>query len=421
MENDLANREGENRVRAKTVAWLASELHDFERLDDLRDKMSARLADWLPEAEFEPAEKCEPESSPVLMILTGGTERPALEWLDKCPGRVTLLAHPAHNSMAACLEILARLRQAGRRGRVMLFDDSEHNKEALRARWEMRRVHMGMQGARVGLVGQPSDWLVASVPDVEQVKRRWGVDLVPLGLDALAEAEREIDSADLKAETARWLSDAGRLVEPDEAALSLAVKTALALERLAKENDLHALGLGCFDWLKAHGVTGCLALSRLNDLGLPAACEADPAAAVTMLWSWRVCHEPAFMANPQWPQADSGVLELAHCTAPSSMARSFNLRSHFESGRGVAVEADFAPGAVSLVRLGGQDLDQLYVAEGWVIDGAGNRPDRCRTQVAVRMEGDALDQLLSRPLGNHLLLIKGRHAERLDASFSWFA
>ena len=36
--------------------------------------------------------------------------------------------------------------------------------------------------ARIGLLGEPSDWLVASTPDREGVHRRWGVTVLDVDL-----------------------------------------------------------------------------------------------------------------------------------------------------------------------------------------------------------------------------------------------
>ena len=227
MDAKTKSIEDEKRVRSKIVAWVASELHDFERLDDLLAKMRGRLAEWLPEAALVPMQDCQAEDCPVLLVMTGGTERSALEWLSRCSGRVTLLAHPAHNSMAACLEILARLRQSGRHGRVMLFDGSESNRKAMRDRWEMRRVHLGMQAARIALVGEPSDWLVASVPAQEKVRQRWGLELLHLGLDELERAEEAVAEEELAKEASRWESQAGRMLEPASEDLPAAIRTAL--------------------------------------------------------------------------------------------------------------------------------------------------------------------------------------------------
>jgi L-fucose isomerase-like protein len=108
-------------------------------------------------------------------------------------------------------------------------------------------------------------------------------------------------------------------------------------------------------------------------------------------------------------------LWLAHCTAPLGALRDFTLRSHYESGRGVAVGGDLGTGPVTLLRLGGAGLDALWLAQGEMIRGRGDDEGQCRTQVELRLEPGRVGELLRRPLGNHLVLFPGHAADRLGA------
>jgi hypothetical protein len=44
----------------------------------------------------------------------------------------------------------------------------------------------------------------------------------------------------------------------------------------------------------------------------------------------------------------------------------------------------------------------------------------CRTQLEVRLDRGSVDDLLGRPLGNHLIVVKGRHADRLQRWWETF-
>jgi L-fucose isomerase-like protein len=124
------------------------------------------------------------------------------------------------------------------------------------------------------------------------------------------------------------------------------------------------------------------------------------------------------MANPVHAEAGSGLLRLAHCTVPRSLVSGFLLRSHFESGLGVAIAGTLPPGPVTLVRLGGRALEDAFVAEGHAAP-ATPREDLCRTQVDVTLAPSDVAQLLARPLGNHLVLVPGRVAARLHGYREW--
>jgi L-fucose isomerase-like protein len=87
------------------------------------------------------------------------------------------------------------------------------------------------------------------------------------------------------------------------------------------------------------------------------------------------------------------------------------LRSHFESSLGVGIAGVIDPGDATLARIGGADLRDLWVSDARVV-GGGDNPRRCRTQVQVRVSGDA-GAILTHPLGNHLVLVRGHWSAAL--------
>jgi L-fucose isomerase-like protein len=113
------------------------------------------------------------------------------------------------------------------------------------------------------------------------------------------------------------------------------------------------------------------------------------------------------MANPSEIVADDGRgrgrLLLAHCTVPGSLLASYGVRSHFESGRGVAVAGTFAPGPVTLARIGGKGLDEVWVAEGRLESSPSNE-GLCRTQAAISLDSGDIERFLASPLGNHIVV-----------------
>ncbi|HOK28785.1 MAG TPA: hypothetical protein PLI21_07140, partial [Methanomassiliicoccaceae archaeon] len=68
----------------------------------------------------------------ALLLLTGGTEHRALSALESMEGPALLLAHPEQNSLPAAMEILGRLRQEGRSGRIVLLNAAEDGYQELR-------------------------------------------------------------------------------------------------------------------------------------------------------------------------------------------------------------------------------------------------------------------------------------------------
>ena len=59
-------------------------------------------------------------------------------------------------------------------------------------------------------------------------------------------------------------------------------------------------------------------------------------------------------------------------------------------------------------------MNRLWLAEGEILQ-AGDAEDLCRTQVKVRLSGNvSVLELLRAPLGNHLVLVRGHHAEHVS-------
>jgi hypothetical protein len=157
-----------------------------------------------------------------------------------------------------------------------------------------------------------------------------------------------------------------------------------ALLDVLDNDDLDAVTVRCFDLLGDPGTSGCLALASLNDDGIVAGCEGDVPSALAMLWVRHLLDQPTWMANPATLDVDRNELVLAHCTVAPSMVDSFALDTHFESGMGVGISGQFAAQPVTLIRLGGADLDECWIAEGDIVS-TGDDADLCRTQVTIAL------------------------------------
>jgi len=361
----------------------------------------------------------------AVVVATGGTESETLR-LHAMRGAVSpgdpllLVTIPAHNSLPAALETLARVQQDGGRGRIVHLGapDDAAALSRVSAAIEGLRVLGRLCRSRIGLVGVPSDWLVASVPAAEAVREVWGPETVNVDLaGVLAASLREPDERALGL-AASFSSGAAATRAPGADEVGRASTVFGALSDLMARDRLDAIAVRCFDLVTERGTSGCLALSALNDTGRVAACEGDLASAVGMLWVKELLGTASWMANPSHVDPSTGLLRLAHCTIARSLVTRWELRSHFESGLGVAIAGDLEPGVVTLVRLGGRRLDAIFLAEGEAVP-IPRREDLCRTQVDVQLGPGVVAELLARPLGNHLLLVPGRHAGRLRAFWEW--
>lgn len=389
-----------------SILPVASPLHDAPTVtaivDRLRPAFHAADVDLVTQVE-----QAAPAHPFAILVLTGGTEQRVLEtWRQRqqlAAGEPLLLvAHPDQNSLPAALEALARVQQDGARGRIVTVDDL-HSAIADLAVWH------ALHRARLGLVGTPSDWLVASTPDHAAVTRRWGPQIVEIDLPATLRRYATTTEAPLAMPVR---VGARHVHEPTQGDILAAARFEPALREVVNTANVDAVTVRCFDLVTEAHTSGCLALSALNDDGIIAGCEGDVASTIGLMWAKHLTGHLGWMANPAAIDTSTGVVELAHCTVPRSLVSGYELRSHFESGLGVGIAGDLPPGPVTLLRVGGRELELLWCADGEALATV-PREGRCRTQLDVRIPPDAAAELLERPLGNHIVVVAGHHAAQL--------
>jgi L-fucose isomerase-like protein len=354
----------------------------------------------------------------VVFIKTGGTEHkfkslfPALTGSGKL---VTLMSSGTDNSLPAALEIKYWLALQGLKNVLLLHGTIDSIREKLSERCECIRIQQSLKQSKAGVLGKPSDWLIASSVHYGKVKEKWGIQLVDIPLEEVVSRVNRVMSPELK--QARQLFPApARICGLSEKDLEESIKIYLALREIQKDYGLTALTVRCFDLLETLNSTGCLALAKLNDEGIPAGCEGDIPAMVTMMINQLITGQPGFMVNPSVIEGDNII--FAHCTVPMTLVDSFVLKTHFESGRGVGIAGTFSPSPVTLTKIMGIDLQQHFVLQGRITSHLPS--DRlCRTQVKIIPE-QSPGYFLENALGNHHIIGKGHFAARFETLMDFF-
>ena len=345
----------------------------------------------------------------AVMIATGGVENlfkrlwAAIDVEMTCsphrPKTITMIADGRNNSLAAALEILTYLGNNGMEGRIV----HGTNDEIISALVETQSI-ASLQG-RIGLFGQPSDWLIASGVDRDFLLQRYGIETVDIDLRRLIDGIKTVSQTEAEKVARTMVKRAKAIKEPSDADMLEAAKAYLAIKRICQEERLDAMTIRCFDIVKACGTTSCLALALLNDEGVVAGCEGDMQTLLSMLLAKRLCGEAAFMANPS--QLTDTTSMLAHCTIPLTMCDETVVRSHFESGIGMAIQGLLPLTDYTLFKWGGPQLDRYYVAEAKAIATPYSN-HFCRTQITLNV--NLKPYLLQHSIGNHQVIIRGRHA-----------
>ena len=348
----------------------------------------------------------------AFMIATGGVENlfkriwSAIDVEMTCapyrPKTVTMIADGRNNSLAAALEILTYLGNNGAEGRIV----HGTNEEIVTALLETHD-RASLQG-RIGLFGQPSDWLIASGVDRDFLHQHYGIEIIDIDLQRLIDGIKTVPQTKAVKVAQDMVKRAKAVKEPTDADMVEAAKAYLAIKGICQEERLDAMTIRCFDIVKACGTTSCLALALLNDEGIVAGCEGDMQTLMSMYLAKRLCREVAFMANPS--QLTDETSMLAHCTIPLTMCEETIVRTHFESSIGVAIQGLLPLTDYTLFKWGGPKLDRYFVTEAQAVETPYSN-QLCRTQITLNV--NLKPYLLQHSIGNHHVVIRGRHAEAI--------
>jgi hypothetical protein len=273
--------------------------------------------------------------------------------------------------------------------RITLFNTTDYD-ELERAAALLRAVPL-LRQSRV-LCSPPFKGTPAShAPD--QVKARLGVEMVAIPDGRYDEVLANVDAAAAEKVAQQWLDEAERMVEPTREDVVKAARASLALDQLVAENRASGLCVGtCMGWLP-RGFP-CLGFSRLNDRGIPAACDGDMDCMLTMLIFQHALGRAGFLGNAAGVDTARNAFHLSHCSAPLRMEgpespkAPYLLRRHAEVRGGAVPEVHYRIGQkVTFTKL--VHLETLLMFTGKIIEvpevPAGTERG-CRTEIVAEVD-----------------------------------
>jgi hypothetical protein len=234
----------------------------------------------------------------------------------------------------------------------------------------------------------------------EKVKQRLGVEMIAIADGRYDEVMVKVDNSAATTEAQRWLEEAEDTVEPNQEDVLKAARASLTLDQLIAENRVDGLCVGtCMGWL-SRGFP-CLGFSRLNDRGIPAACDGDMDCLLTMLIFQHALGQAGFLGNAGGVDTAKNAFHLSHCSAPLKMEgpagpkAPYLLRRHAELRGGAVTEVHYRIGQeVTFTKL--VHLDTLLLFTGKIIEVPKVPRDEergCRTELVAEV-ADA-DKLLA--------------------------
>ncbi len=237
-----------------------------------------------------------------------------------------------------------------------------------------------LRNARIAQIGKLADGHINHTLDTRDVYARLGIDVnrdyeVE---DVMAIADRMPDSAAAEELERINASCAKQRIGDDK--IRYSVKLALAVRKLAADNDWSAVAFSCWPKLMPlRGMSGCLVNALLNNGLLPGGCEADVGGTVSMLALKLLSGQTTVLMDlPRFDIADNSLM-IWHCgTSPFDMAnkRGVLLERHYfadysdDPGMkdcGPAVDVVFKPGDMTVFRITGE-ADSFYYFTGRFTD-----------------------------------------------------
>lgn len=338
------------------------------------------------------------ENTDVLFVLTGGSENEAKQLVQKDKA-LLIIANPYNNSYAAATEIKAYCNDLGATS-ILINTEQKDFEVTVKAYIKAITALRSLEGLKLGLLGQVSDWLIISEIEKNILDEKFGILLKNISWSDYQSFEnQQINKEFLNHFQERSAID-----------LNSASKVYNLLKQIIEVEKLDAITVECFPLVQEKAVTACLALSKFNTDGFIAGCEGDIVSVTGMMVGKALLNQIPWMAN-LIAINDASAL-FAHCTIATNLVEKFNIDTHFETDKGSAVAGNYKSKEITIFRLNNK-LNRAFTAEAEVID-TPFRQNACRTQIEVKLSEEKLKALQSNPLGNHHLIFEGNQKHILE-------
>ena len=333
----------------------------------------------------------------IVFVESGGSEAEFVKIFDTLEDPIILLSNGKNNSLPASLEIKTYINQHNKTS-LLLTGDEEQIASGIRNAASVFGGIRALEGANLGVIGKPSDWLIASQVDYQVVKDKYGINLIDIPM-----LELEIEVKKQIIDDVPHLEQFQKKFKNKET-LDGALYFYSALKRIVERYNLSGFTLRCFDLLGPYKNTACLAFGILNEEGITAACEGDVPSLLTMFIIKALTGMPSFQTNPSSVDFKANTILFAHCTLPLNMVQKYTLTSHFESGLGIGIKGEMPLGKITVAKLAPSLKSDESVAFPATIKRNLSLPNYCRTQIEVEPEEEGMFSLFKDNFGNHMII-----------------
>ena len=313
----------------------------------------------------------------IVVHLSFGSGQPLLKLVESgLPTAIFSQPFSGHDWM-----YVPQWQKAGKK--VVLLTSSDYSEIGRAAALLRVPAHLGK--SRIIVVGGAKGTIPAC--SAERVRQCLGLEIVPISQKQIAAAHKAVDPEAAEAEAEQyWIRQAKKIIEPSKvdiinsARLYLAIKDIMIRERAHAITSSHCMGAPA---------KCCLTFSKLNDLGLVAACEGDMDSTLTMLIFTYAFGVPGFISDPLFDTSKNAVIH-AHCTSttkldgPNGQRAPFLIRTQCDTNAGVSLEVQMRVGQeITCAKL--VNLDTMLISTGRIIELTDFHDRGCRTQITTEV------------------------------------
>lgn len=196
-----------------------------------------------------------------------------------------------------------------------------------------------LKNLRIGVVGYRPKIMTNLAADEFSVKKVFGSSIVPIDFSDMEKSLKNVENSQIENKISEIKSIVGK-VEVNNFVLAESVSYYFAFLNLVREFKLNAIAVNCFPFPYIKAKT-CLALSNLNDIGIPASCEADVNSAILMYILQSITGASGLNSDLIIEDQGKNSIMFSHCgCGPFSCAtniKDISLKTHYEVKTGLGV------------------------------------------------------------------------------------
>ena len=283
-------------------------------------------------------------------------------------------------------------------------------------------VKKSLSQTHIVLFGFPATWHLRwyGFPDLEAIRRKVGLQFIPVELRELIEMVKTVDMAEAGSLADAWLKRAEQVVEPTLEHLRQSAAACLAMEQIIERRGGHAMAINCLEVTQSSKFSGqminpCMGMLHLRDKGIPSGCEMDIAGLLSMLLLGNLSKKPAFLGNIVRADPQSNRIKISHCILPTRMPGfdadplPYTLRD-FHGTKGVTAFTKVPSGVKVTLARAHRNLERIVALTGEVL--TCEDTTFCRNTLTIQIHNAR--EFVQQAEGNHHALVFGDYLDDME-------